>query len=184
MGATYKVNVATGEAVDLDDWFAFSLAAYVVWVVFLIAVPENGPFAQKYLLPIAEIGMAEYCLFLIALPPLIVYLWLVVSLMGEKSHFDKMVSLSNELKKEAAPIRRKISAMEKLQTAKNKLTKLEQSRDDGKKQLEKLEKDVARDENTAATLRDRISSLEEEEIPALWDSIAHLIPFSTALEKA
>jgi len=43
---------------------------------------------------------------------------------------------------------------------------------------------IEQQKRRTAPLREQISSLEEEEIPALWDSIAHLIPYSSALEKA
>jgi hypothetical protein len=52
-----------------------------------------------------------------------------------------------------------------------------------KKELSELESDIE-GSRRAIDVGKRGINLLEKEIPQLWDSIAHLIPFSTALEKA
>ena len=52
-----------------------------------------------------------------------------------------------------------------------------------KKELSELESDIEDSVKLRDSTKKEIKLLEKE-IPQLWDSIAHLIPFSNALEKA
>ena len=105
--------------------------------------------------------------------------------------------LDNELEElgsELTPIDREIrksNALKRgLKNSKTRLQELRGKRNSGTSSLNvnraksiKIERKITRKEKELVEKKNRITSLEEE-IQAHWDSIAHLIPFSTALEKA
>ena len=88
-----------------------------------------------------------------------------------------------QINKETRSIRKEISTFELIAVNVSRLDDLKREHGNINQKLIKLENNLAKDKKSSTDLSNQISSLEEE-IPALWDSIGQLIPFSTALEKA
>jgi chromosome segregation ATPase len=163
--------------------------AYFVYFTFLCIWAIAGEvsswvFSQyEYL---AEFYRIEYILFLIIFPGVIA-LWL-----NRLAHIDAYWRLERweekeakvkEFEKEVRPIRNDISTIEVMSVNVSRLGDLKRELRNINQNRKDLENNLAKDEKSSADLSEQISSLEEE-ISALWDSIGHLIPYSTALDEA
>ena len=122
------------------------------------------------------------CLSLIILPGIAAF-WFDELLRNHGNKYEEKKRLQAlKLGTEMAPINSQISTIHKLQTAKRKLRELKRGTAIDLK-VKKVGKKTAGKEYAVASLKNRISSLEKK-IMAKWNSIAHLIPYSFALEKA
>jgi hypothetical protein len=103
----------------------------------------------------------------------------VIALFILKDHSRKYPELADQIQKE----HERIEELDKLKELKKKLNSINDELIGKRKTIEVLQKRIPEHERGALDKTKTVERLERE-LDVLWDSIAHLIPFSTALEKA